>query len=39
MSSLEWIVFVAAFGLGYAIYRVEVVLRRIEALLARQHGS
>lgn len=33
MTSLEWVVLVAAFGLGYAIYRVELAVARVERLL------
>lgn len=38
MSGLEWMLFVALFGLGYCVYRVEIVLVRIEKLLLQRDG-
>lgn len=38
MNNLEWIAFVAIMAVGYGVYRLELILLRIEALLKRQVG-
>ena len=36
MGTLDWMIVVLGFGLGYGIYRVEIGLTRIEGLRKQQ---
>ena len=38
MNNMEWGVFVLIMAIGYGVYRLELILLRIEALLKRQVG-